>query len=166
MKLLIFTEGTIIMHKSAKGLPREEIVKQSLEGKDPTLSDWKEYIPIGNSANKLKTWKKQGAKITYLTARITEHEIKEIQQVLRKYGFPEGKIFFRKLGEQYKDIAERVLPDVLIEDDCESIGGKKEMTYPQIKPHIQRKIKSITAKEFGGIDHLPDKLPKLKEYQD
>lgn len=163
MKLLVFTEGTIIMHKSAKGFSREEIVKQSLEGKDPTLFDWKEYIPISNSASKLRNWKKQGAEIMYLTSRTIEHEIREIQEVLRKHEFPEGQIFFRKPREQYKDVTERLLPDVLIEDDCESIGGKEEMTYPYIKLELRRRIKAITVREFGGIDHLLDELSKLGE---
>ena len=163
MKLLVFTEGTIIMHKSAKGLSREEIVKQSLEGKDPILFEWKEYIPISNAVNKLRIWKKHGANIMYLTSRTMEHEIREIQEVLRKHRFPEGQIFFRKPEEQYKDVVERLLPDVLIEDDCESIGGKKEMVYPYIKPDLQGRIKTIIVREFGGIDHLPDELSKLGE---
>lgn len=51
---------------------------------------------------------------------------------------------------------------VLIEDDCESIGGGPEMTYPHIRPEIKSQIKSIPVKEFGGIDHLPDELEKLR----
>jgi len=73
MKLLIFTEGTIIMHTYAKGNSREEIVRQSRKAINPSLRDWKTYIPIGNSLNKLQTWKEQGAEILYLTSRTTEH---------------------------------------------------------------------------------------------
>ncbi len=58
----------------------------------------------------------------------------------------------------YKDIAERVLPDVLIEDDCESIGGKKEMTITDIKPEIRKRVKLVVIKEFEGIDNLPNKF--------
>lgn len=29
MKLLVFTEGTVLMHKSAHGLSRKEVVEQS-----------------------------------------------------------------------------------------------------------------------------------------
>ena len=68
---------------------------------------------------------------------------------------------FRKKGEQYKDVAEKILPDILIEDDCESIGGIKEMTITNVKPEIKKKIKSVVIKEFGGIDELPDKLNPL-----
>lgn len=47
-----------------------------------------------------------------------------------------------------------MIPDILIEDDCESIGGEKEMVYPHIKDELKSKIKSIVVKEFEGIDHL------------
>lgn len=71
------------------------------------------------------------------------------------------KIFFRQNGESYRDIAERIIPNVLIEDDCESIGGEKEMTITFIRPEIKKMIKSIVVKEFGGIDHLPDNTKDL-----
>ncbi|MFW9991612.1 MAG: hypothetical protein ACFFD4_06100 [Candidatus Odinarchaeota archaeon] len=162
MRILIFTEGTILMHNSAAGLSRKEIVKQSRDGNDPSLSDWENYIPIGESASKLRTWKAKGAKIEYLTSRTSKREVSAIQSVLRKYWFPEGQLLFREAGDAYKDVAERSLPDILIEDDCESIGGKKEMTYTCIRPELQEKVKLIAVKEFGGIDHLPDELSQLE----
>lgn len=58
------------------------------------------------------------------------------------------------------------MPDILIEDDCGSIGGEPEMTYPHIDPKKKRQIKSIVVKEFSGIDNLPDKLEELKDYRD
>ncbi len=61
-------------------------------------------------------------------------------------------------GEEFKDIAERLMPDTIIEDDCESIGGEDQMTYTHIKPELRKRIKLITVKEFGGIDHLPDNI--------
>ena len=84
--------------------------------------------------------------------------------VLKKYGFPDGQVLFRQRGELYKDIAEKIMPDVLIEDDCESIGGKDEMTITHVKPEIKKKIKSIVVKEFSGLDHLPDKISALLKY--
>ena len=57
------------------------------------------------------------------------------------------------------------MPDFLIEDDCESIGGEKEMTITFIKPEIKEKIKSVVVKEFGGIDYLPDNLDELLKYE-
>ena len=47
------------------------------------------------------------------------------------------------------------MPDVLIEDDCESIGGEKEMTYTNIREDLKFMTAHISVKEFGGIDHLP-----------
>ena len=86
------------------------------------------------------------------------------RKVLEKHGFPRGKIYHRETDERYNDIVERIIPDVLIEDDCESIGGEKEVTYPHIKPEFKIKIKSIVVKEFEGIDHLPDSISNLNEY--
>ena len=50
---------------------------------------------------------------------------------------------------------------LLIEDDCESIGGEKEMTYPHITPELRTRITPIVIKEFSGLDHLPDELSAL-----
>ena len=163
MKILVFTEGTIITHAGAAGLDREEIVRQVQEGQ-ATVSDYASCIPLGNANTKLQAWKRQGAVIAYLTSRTTSNQIEDIQKVLKRYDFPEGELFFRRAGEQYKDVAERVRPDLLIEDDCESIGGEVEMTYPHIKLELKEEIKSIVVREFGGINHLPDNLSDLARY--
>ena len=68
---------------------------------------------------------------------------------------------FRQGKQTYKDIAEAVLPDVLVEDDCESIGGAEQMTTTNVDAAIKRRIKSIVVPEYGGIDHLPDKIESL-----
>jgi hypothetical protein len=162
MKVLIFTEGTILMHRNGLGLPRERIVEQVKNRKGPlTKRYFASSVPIGNCVRKIEAWKKQGATLLYLTSRRTMEEVETIRGILSKYDFPEGELLFRKIGEQYKDVAERALPDLIIEDDCESIGGEEEMTYPHIKPELKGRIKSIVVKEFGGIDHLPDDLSTL-----
>lgn len=160
MKILVFTEGTILMHKNAIGHKREEIVEQ-VKNKESSVEDYASYIPINNSVDKLNKWKVQRAKIIYLTSRKESGEIGDIQNVLLKFNFPKGKLVYRKQGEKYKDVAERVMPDVLIEDDCESIGGKKEMILTHLADRLKNKIKSIPVKEFGGIDYLPDNILKL-----
>jgi len=152
------------MHKAGVGLKREEIVKQ-VENQEASVKDYSNYIPIGNSVKKLESWKKQGAKVFYLTSRKSKTEIAQIKKVLKKYYFPEGELLFRKTNEDYKDVAERIMPDILIEDDCESIGGIKEMTITNVKPEIKKRIKSLAIKEFGGIDNLPDKLDLLYNYK-
>lgn len=161
MKILILTEGTLIIHPSAKGYSREDIIKQVKSGTDSSIYNWRTYIPIGNSVEKLQKWKSQGAKILYLTSRIKPREVEDIKSVMKKHGFPEGQLLFRQKGEEYKDVAERVMPNVLIEDDCESIGGREEITITNIKPDL-KKIKSVVVKEFEGIDHLPDDLKNLR----
>jgi hypothetical protein len=76
-------------------------------------------------------------------------------QGTQKYGFPSGRVFARADGQSYGQIAAREMPDVLIEDNCESIGPD-QITYLQIRPGLRSRIKSIIVPEFGGIDHLPN----------
>ena len=151
------------MHKKAVGHTREEIVKQ-VEENEESVHDYKSYVPIGNAVKRLQTWKNQGAEILYLTSRRKPEEIQQIQDVLKKYNFPDGQLLFRQKDEEYKDVAERIIPDILIEDDCESIGGIDEMTITHVRPDIKKEIKSIPVKEFGGIDHLPDEISVLLDY--
>jgi hypothetical protein len=160
MRMLIFTEGTILMHKSGLGRSREERVRQVVED-DPYTHDFRSYVPIGEAAEKIHNWENQGCEIRYLTSRTNPSEVKDIKEVLKKYNFPEGHLLFRGENEDYKDVVERDAPDVLIEDDCESIGGAPEMTITRIRPEIRSKIKPIIVEEFRGIDHLPDDVSRL-----
>lgn len=164
MKILVFLRSTLIMHKSAKGKSREERVQQ-VENKDSSVLDYASYIPVGNANEKLKSWEKQGAEILYLSSHETVKDVEKDKSVLEKYDFPKGQTFYRQNGESYKNIAEKITPNVLIENDCESIGGEKEMTITFVKPEIKHKIKSIVVKEFGGIENLPDKLEDLVQIQ-
>ena len=163
MKIMIFLHGTAIMHKNGLNRTREERVKQVLDG-DESLYDFAAYVPVGNVVRKLHAWKQQSAEIVYLSSHMKDEDIEKDNVVLRNYGFPDGQVFFRQRGERYNEIAERVLPDILIEDDCESIGGEKSMTYPHVKPELKAKIKSVVVKEFGGIDHLPDDISALRKF--
>ena len=160
MKILIFLHGTLIMHKSAEGKTREERVKQVMDG-DSSVHDYASYIPVGNAVEKLKSWQSQGAEILYLSSHENAEDVEKDKIVMEKYNFPKGQVFFRQAGESYKDIAEKIIPDILIEDDCESIGGEKEMTITFVKPEIKQRIKSIIVKEFSGIDNLTDKIAEL-----
>jgi hypothetical protein len=162
VKIMIFLHGTSIMHKNALNRTREERVKQVLDD-DESLYNFAAYVPVGNVAQKLQIWKKQGAEIVYLSSHKKEEDVEKDKVVLQNYGFPNGQVFFRHRSERYNEIAERVLPDILIEDDCESIGGEKNMTYPHIKSELKGRIKSVVVKEFGGIDHLPDDIIALKK---
>lgn len=160
MKILIFLHGTLIMHKDGESKTRKQRVKQSI-GREQSVLEYENYIPIGNAVSKLKTWKKQGARIIYLSSHEKASDVKKDKHVLKKYRFPSGKVIFRKSGDQYKNVVEKILPDILVEDDCQSIGGIKEMSITNVEPSIKKKIKSIVVKEFSGIDKLPDSLNDL-----
>jgi hypothetical protein len=160
MKILIFTEGNTTMHNAAKGLPRDEIVKQA-KSNEPFVKDYASYIPVGNAVEKISKWASQGAEICYMTSRRSEKEVSDVRAMLKREGFPEGELFFRKAGETYQQATKRAMPDILIEDDCESIGGEEEMISPKLDPGLG--IKAITTKEFGGIDKLPDSLSDLQK---
>ena len=131
---------------------------------EPSVRDFASYVPVGNAVSKLRRWSEQAAEICYLSSHKNPVYVEQDRAVLQAYHFPIGPIFFRQPGERYQVIAERVLPDVLIEDDCESIGGIREMTYPHLKPEVQAKIVSIVVHEFEGVDHLPDDIFALKTY--
>lgn len=165
MKILIFTEGTAIMHASALHATREERVRQSANETEG-IDNFVAYIPNGNVVRKLKSWKNQGAQIYYLTSRRTPKEVEDIRFVLRSFYFPDPQnVFFRKEEQDYKDVAHELMPDILIEDDCESIGGEAEMTYPHMDPERKLKVRSIVVKEFEGIDLLPDDLRLLQSIE-
>ena len=160
---MVFLHGTAIIHATSVGTTREEMVQQSLR-RDPAVLDYINYVPAGRVNEKLAKWQQQGAKISYLSSHENEDNVKKDKLILKKYGFPKGIVYFRQGEESYKDIVENVLPDIYIEDDCESIGGAQEMTSTHFNQDTGQKIKTIVIKEFSGIDNLPDNLEELKNY--
>jgi hypothetical protein len=162
VKMLIFLHGTIMMHENAKGLARERIVKQVMEG-ETSIHHYASYIPVGNAAKKVQKWRRQGVKICYLSSHKTAKDVETDRSVLKKHAFPDGQIFFRRNREEYRDVVERIrpLPDVIVEDDCESIGGKTEMVYSNLRSELRNRIKSIVVREFEGIDNAPDRISEL-----
>ena len=147
------------MHYAALGKPRKEVIRQVKEG-NASVKDCSSYIPIGNAASKIRKWQQQGASISYLTSRKSAKEVSEIRNVLKRHGFPEGELFYRSGKEEYKDVVLRAEPDILIEDDCESIGAD-EIIAPKL---AGSSIKTIVVREFGGIDHLPDDMEELEKF--
>jgi hypothetical protein len=166
MRVMVFTEGTILTHKNHIGLRRERIV-ELVKDQDGPLDRlyFAESVPIGKCVEKITAWKEQGATIVYLTSRRISDEVQTISEVLEKYKFPAGELLFRREGEEYEDVAEQALPDIIVEDDCESIGGEEQMTYPHIKQELKSRIKSVVVREFGGIDHLPSNISSLLNYR-
>lgn len=161
-RILVFLHGTSIMHKNALGFSREEIIQQIVDNLDESIYDFASYIPIGNVIEKLIIWQKQGAEICYLSSHKSLENVKKDKKVLKKYGFPKGTVFYRK-EQNWNLPVEEATPDILIEDDCESIGGLHQMTYPNLNLKLKSKIISIVIKEFGGIDHLPNNIEELKK---
>lgn len=160
MKILVFLHGTIIMHRGAIGHSREERVQQ-VRTSEESVREYEMYVPVENAVEKLHCWRNQGAEIIYLSSHRKPDNVEKDRAVLNHYGFPAGEVLFRHDHQAYKNVAESVVPDVMIEDDCESIGGEAQMVYPHIAPVLQRRITSFVVREFEGIDHLPDNLPDL-----
>jgi len=140
MRLLVFLHGTVLIHAGGVGVTRSERVA---------------YVPVGEAVAKLRRWQDAGAVVDYLSSHRNPDDVALDALVLRTHGFPAGRVFARRPGETYGDIAGREAPDVLIEDDCESIGAN-QITYSQIPSAARARIKSIIIPEFGGIDRLPD----------
>jgi hypothetical protein len=160
MRLLVFLHGTVIMHRGAVGRTRERRVADVRSGKDPSAHDYAAYVPVGHAVAKLQRWRAQGAQVDYLSSHRDPDGVAKDASVLQIHGFPSGRVLARRPGESYGDVVVREMPDLLIEDDCESIGAA-EVTSPQIPPETRAHIKSIIVPEFGGIDDLPDALPAL-----
>ena len=64
------------------------------------------------------------------------------------------EILCREKGEQYNEIVERIRPNILIEDDCKSIGGQKEWCITNVRKELKEEILSIIVPEFKGIDDI------------
>lgn len=155
MRIMVFLHGTTIMHPSGLGHAREGRVAQ-VKQRDPSVADYAAYVPVGDAAVKLRRWHQQGGEIVYLSSHRQSENVAKDALVLDRHGFPVGPVLFRAGGESYADVARRAMPDVLIEDDCESIGGEVEMTCPHLPAEERARVTGIVVREFEGIDHLPD----------
>lgn len=164
VKILIFLHGTTIMHASAAGKTRAERVRQVRE-REESVRNFAIYIPTEHAVEKLETWHQQGAEIVYLSSHKNIEHVQEDMAVLHRHSFPTGQTIFRQSEETYQQVVERVLPDIFIEDDCESIGGETQMASPYLNPSLRENITCIVVKEFEGIDRLPDELAELRSYQ-
>ena len=143
LTIMVFLEGTVLKPKSWF-----------------TLYKYKSYMPIGNAVEIINSWEQQGANIIYCTSR-KRKQAEEIANILKKYGFTGSFMAEREAKEGYKDIVEMIRPDILIEDDCRSIGGAWQMCITYVKPEIKQSIKSIVIPEFKGIDHLSKDINQL-----
>lgn len=111
------------------------------------------YKPIGNAVEIVNGWQKQGYEI-YLCSYVRKGRYRFIKQIIDFYGMKYTEILCREKGEQYNEIVERIRPNILIEDDCKSIGGQKEWCITNVRKELKEEILSIIVPEFKGIDDI------------
>jgi len=143
IKIMVFAEGTILKPRSF-------------------LSHFnhRTYLPVGNAVDRISSWNQQGAEIVYCTSRKGK-QAEDMARLLLRCGFEGSKLYYRGKRQKYKDIIEYVRPDILIEDDCRSIGGSWQLCITHVEPEIKNAIQSIIVKEFKGIDHLSSSVQNL-----
>lgn len=136
MRIMIFIEGTTFYTK-------------------PLLFLFSKYgyEPIGNAVEIVNMLYSKGYEI-FLCSYVRKSRYNFIKSVVDFYGMKYTEILCRDKNEQYSEIVERIKPDVLIEDDCKSIGGLKECCITNVKEEIKTNIKSIIVPEFAGIDNV------------
>lgn len=139
MRVMVFTEGTILYHSAALNQTRETFFQQ-VKDKHPSIYEFSDYLPIGEAPRKLTGWSKQGHQILYMTSRTKPSEIQDIKYVLTKHHFPEGDLLHRSTHENYAAIVAKNTPDIIIEDDCESIGGAPMMIYSKLDTDLKTMI--------------------------
>jgi hypothetical protein len=159
---MVFLHGTAIMHASAVGQPRAGRVRQSRQ-RDASVLDFGAYVPTENAVAKLQAWRRHGADICYLSSHTGPADVALDRTVLAAHGFPDGPVLFRQPGESYADVASSAGADVVVEDDCESIGGARHTTAFSLARRPGRAPSCVVVPEFGGLTHLPDDPQELKQ---
>lgn len=139
-KIMIFIEGTTFFTKPFL-----------------FLFSKKGYRPLGNSIKIVNDLFDVGNEI-YLCSYVRKNRYRFIKSIMDYYKVKYTQILCRDKGEQYCDLVERVRPDILIEDDCASIGGEKEWCITNVREDIRKNIKSIIVEEFRGIDHIDNEF--------
>jgi hypothetical protein len=127
VRILVFLHGTAIMHPTAVGRPRAERVRQSRQ-RGWAVLDFAAYVPTEAAVEKVRSWQHHGAIICYLSSHASAAGADLDRAVLARHGFPTGTVFFRQPGENHASVARRAAADVVVEDDCESIGGHSHTT--------------------------------------
>ena len=160
----MFLHGTSIMHGSAVREHRTARVREVMS-KDPALLDYASYVPTEGAVAKVTAWQRRGAEICYLSAHRTASAAAIDKSVLAAHGFPAGTLYYRAHGENYADVVRRWSADILIEDDCQSIGGRAHTTASQLARSSGRAVPCVVIPEFGGLKHLPDAPAELPRWQ-
>lgn len=111
------------------------------------------YEPIGKAKQIINDLYNKGNEI-YLCSYVRKKRYSFIKRVIDFYGIKYTKILCRDKKEEYSDLVERIRPDILVEDDCKSIGGEKNWCITNVEETIKKNITSIIVKEFEGIDRV------------
>jgi hypothetical protein len=135
-------------------VPRAERVRQSVQ-RGPSVTEFGSYVPADATVEMALSWQRHGADLSYLSSHRTAADVDLDRGVLTTHGFPSGPVFFRKPTESYADVACRAGADVVVEDNCESIGGSAQMISSTLGPGAAQ-VRCVVVPEFGGLMHLPD----------
>lgn len=160
----MFLHGTSIMHGSAIGRQRNSRVEQVVS-KDPAVLDYASYVPTEGAVAKVMAWQRRGVEICYLSSHRTAAAAAIDKSVLAGHGFPAGDLYYRAHGESYADVVRRWSADVLVEDDCESIGGRAQTAASELGRSAGQAVPCVVVREFGGLAHLPDEPTELLREQ-
>lgn len=137
-KIMIFSEGTILKPKHNNFISRVNVNK---------------YIAIDNAIEKIKSWQEEGYEIIYLTSQKGKKAMGMAQR-LDELGFTGSMVGYRQSRQDYATLIKEERPDILIEDDCKSIGGSEHMCYSQLDENLKKSLKHIVVEEFKGIDDV------------
>jgi hypothetical protein len=163
MRIGVFLHGTAIMQAAGADVDRDERVRQVVSG-HPSIWDFADYVPTPGTAGKLAAWNRYGASVVYLSAHRQAEDVEADEAVLRRHGLSAGPVCAREVGEDYGQLVERLELDVLVEDDCESIGGVSKTCTFMLSPETRRSVRSIVLPEFLGLADLPDDPAELPLY--
>jgi hypothetical protein len=148
------------MHAAADGVAREVRVRQVRE-RDGSVRRFDDYVPAPCAVERLRSWAADGWEIAYLSSHRRPEDVAADERVLQAHDFPAGPVLFRRAGQSYGDAAATFVPDVVVEDDCESIGGEAEMVFTQLPSGLRARVRFIVVPEFAGLCELPTRLGAL-----
>ena len=78
----------------------------------------------------------------------------KMAQHLDELGFTGSMVGYRQKNQDYATLIKEELPDILIEDNCLSVGGEQNMCYNLLSDELKKEIKHIVVEEFKGIDDV------------
>jgi hypothetical protein len=159
-RVLVFLHGTAIMHAAAEGVSRVERVRQ-VRGREESVRRFDEYVPTPCAVERVRSWAGAGWEIAYLSSHRLAADVAADERVLNVHGFPPGPVLYRAPDQTYGEVATAFVPDLVVEDDCESIGGEAEMVFPQLPPELRSRADSLVVPEFAGLCDLPASLGAL-----